>query len=50
VIASNRLVAARQLGDHAKDLAMRLAIEIVGIEDSERLVDSLVLKQDRAEH
>ena len=46
----DRLVAVRQLGHHAKDLAMRLAIEVVGVEDFEGLVDGLVLEQDRAEH
>ena len=29
---------------------MRLAVEVVGVEDFERLVDGLVLEQDRAEH
>ena len=29
---------------------MRLAIEVVGVEDFEGLVDSLVLEQDGAEH
>ena len=46
----DRLVAVRQLGHHAKDFAMRLAIEVVGVEDFKGLVDGLVLEQDRAEH
>ena len=46
----DRLIAVRQLGHHAEDLAMRLAVEVVGVKDFERLVDGLVLEQDRAEH
>src|SRR5260370_21033366 len=43
------MITVAELPHRTEDLAMRLAVKIVGAQDFERLVDTLIIEQNRAE-